>query len=401
MVPLWEAVRERLERQGRGNRGWVGLPELGPDARRTLRGLLGRPAGKTVDLAALEAALRRLEVGADLPAALAALGHPPSPDPERRRAAAAAARAAREAARSAARAWPEPWAPEWIDEVVRAGILRHKSATESVALVTDARRVLDHVERFLGGTGPGELGRTELAARLFPSSHALDAGTRLEAASTRALRRRLGDLDTRELWARAGAHLDRTSGPALTWRIPLDPATTLGALVTASTAAGLPYHVTQLALHEHPVVRDPVASTDVLVTENPRIAEAAAERRHPGAVVAANGNPSGAVLLLLQRLIEVGAHLRYHGDFDTAGLAICGRLHQIGLVPWRMAAADYLAAVEDATQDGVSLTEDPRAVPPTPWDPSLRTAFAQHRLVIHEERLLDTMLDLPDTRSTG
>lgn len=401
MVPLWEAVRERLERQGRDNRGRVVLPELGPDARRTLRSLLGRPAGKTVDLAVLEAALRKLEVGDDLPTALAAVGHPLSPEPERRRAATAAARAAREAARSAARAWHEPWAPAWIDDVVRAGILRHKTATESVALVADVRRVLDHVERFLGGTGPGEVGRTELAARLFPSSHALDTGTRREAAATRALRYRLGDLDTRELWAQAGAHLDRTSAPALTWRLPLDPTTTLGALVAASTAAGLPYHVTQLALHGHPVVRDPVASTDILVTENPRIAEAAAERRHPGAVVATNGNPSGAVLLLLQRLLEAGADLRYHGDFDTAGLAICARLHQVGLVPWRMTAADYLAAVDDAAQDDGSLAEDPRAVPPTPWDPRLQIAFTQHRLVIHEERLLDSLLDLPDTRSTG
>jgi uncharacterized protein (TIGR02679 family) len=401
MVPLWAAVRERLERRGRDNRGRLRLPELGPDARRTLRGLLGRPPGKTVDLAALEAVLQTLEVGDDLPSALAALGHPLSPEPERRRAAAAATRAAHEAARSAARAWPEPWSPVWSDEVVRAGILRHKTAAEAVFLVADVRKVLDHVDRFLGGTGPGELGRTELAARLFPSSHALDVGTRLEAASTRALRHRLGDLDTRELWARAGARLDRTSGPALTWRLPLDPATTLGALVAASTTAGLPYYVTQLALHGHPVVLGPATSTDVLVTENPRVAEAAAERRHPGAVVATNGNPSGAVLLLVQRLAEAGARLRYHGDFDTAGLAICGRLQQVGLAPWRMTAADYLAAVEGAMQDGVSLAEDPRAVPATPWDPALQAAFTQHRLVIHEERLLDTLLAPTDARSTG
>lgn len=397
MVPVWVAVRERLERQGHDSRGRVRLPELGPDARRTLRSLLCRPAGKTVDLAALEAALKDLAVGDDLAAALAALGQPVSPEPARRRAAAAAALAAREAARSAAGAWPEPWAPAWIDEVVRAGILRHRTADETVALVADVRKVVDHVDGFLGGTGPGELGRTELAARLFPSSHELDTGTRLEAAATRALRHRLGDLDTRDLWARAGARLDRTSAPALTWRLPLDPATTLGALVAASTSAGLPYHVTQLALQEHPVVHDPKASTDILVTENPRIAEAAAERRHPGAVVATNGNPSGAVLLLLQRLVEVGADLRYHGDFDAAGLAICGRLHQVGLVPWRMTAADYLAAVDGARQDGVALLHDPRPVPQTPWDPALHAAFSQHRLVIHEERLLDALLRPADT----
>jgi uncharacterized protein (TIGR02679 family) len=392
MAPVWTAVRQRLERRGRDNRGRVRLPELGPDGRRTLQGLLGKAAGKTVDLVVLESALRALYVGDDLPTALAVLGHPLSPEPERRRAAVATARAAREAARAAAGAWPEPWATMWIDEVVRVGILRQMTFSDAVALVDDVRKVLDHVERFLAGTGPGVLGRSELAARLFPSSHALDPGSRREAAATRALRHRLGDLDTRELWARAGAHLDRTSAPALTWRLPLDSATTLGALAAASSTAGLPYHVTQLALHGHAVVLGHDVSPDVLVTENPRVAEAAAERRHPGAVVAANGNPSGAVLLLLQRLIEAGARLRYHGDFDTAGLAICGRLHQVGLVPWRMTAVDYLAAVDGATQDGVALAQDHRAVPATPWDPELGVAFAQQRLVIHEERLLDTLL---------
>ena len=390
MAPVWAAVRRRLERQGVDNRGRIRLPDLAPGARLTLHGLLGRPVAKTLDLGALETALRALLVGDDLPTALAALGHPVSAEPERRRAARDASRSAHAAARAAAAAWPEEWAPSWIDDVVRAGALRRMSADEAAGLVAGVRAILDHLDRFLAGVARGEVGRVDLAARLFGSSHALDSGTRLEAAATRALRQRLGDLEPRELWARAGAHLDLTSAPALTWRLPLVAGSALGAVVAAATAVGLPYHVTQLALHGHPVVL--TSDRDVLVVENPRLVEAAAQRRLPQPVVATNGNPSGAVLLLLSRLLGAGATLRYHGDFDSAGLAICARLHDLGLVPWRMGAADYLAAADDAARTGVTLPEDHRALPATPWDPALRAAFTERRVVVHEERLLDSLL---------
>jgi uncharacterized protein (TIGR02679 family) len=390
MAPVWTAVRRRLERQGVDNRGRIRLPELAPGARLTLRSLLGRPAARTLDLGALETTLRSLQVGDDLPAALAALGHPVSAEPERRRAALDASRRARAAARELAAAWPEEWAPTWIDDVIRAGALRRMGADEAADLVTGVRAILDHLDRYLDGVAPGEVGRVDLAARLFGSSHALDPGTRLEAAATRALRLRLGDLEPRDLWARAGAHLDLTSAPALTWRLPLAPRSDLGAVAAAATAVRLPYHVTQLALRDHPVVLAP--DRDVLVVENPRLVEAAAQRRLPQPVVATNGNPSGAVMLLLSRLLGAGATLRYHGDFDTAGLAICARLHDLGLVPWRMGAADHLAAADEAAMAGVKLPEDHRTVPATPWDPALGPAFARRRVVVHEERLLDSLL---------
>lgn len=392
MTPVWTAVRRRLERTGLDSRGRIRLPELAPGARLTLRSLLGRPVGTTLDLGGLEAALRALGVGDDLPASLEVLGHPVSPEPERRRATSAAARAARTLAREEAAAWPEEWAPAWIDEVIRSGALRAMEPDQARGLVADVRQILDHVDGFLDGVVGGEIGRVDLAARLFGSSHALDAGTRLESAATRALRRRFGEMPVRDLWAQAGAHLDLTSAPALTWGLPLPAGSALGSIVVASTAAGLPYHVTQLALHQHPVELALAPGSDILVVENPRLVEAAAQRQIAQPVVATNGNPSGAVLLLLTRLLEAGARLRYHGDFDTAGLAICGRLQRLGLVPWRMGTTDYLAAVEGATADGIALPDDRRAVPETPWDPHLQKAFAAQHLVVHEERLLDSLL---------
>lgn len=174
------------------------------------------------------------------------------------------------------------------------------------------------------------------------------------------------------------------------WRLPLRGSSGLFPLTDQATELGVPVHLTQLALRRHPVAVEP--GTVILVAENPRVAEAAAQTGSPTAVVAANGNPSGAVRLLLRQLLDSGAELRYHGDFDAAGLAMCARMAALGLTPWRMGEADYLAALEEADRAGVELPLDPAAPGPTPWDPSLRDAFDHHRRVVHEERLLPELL---------
>lgn len=390
--PLWVVVRARLERTGGGAAGRVATPTLSPAGRHALVSLLGRPAGKTVDLRLLEAALVGLDVGVDLAGALAVLGHAVSPEPARRRQEQATGRAAREAARSAAADWPEPWAGEWIDEVVRAGLLRGMDEAAAVGLVADCRRVLDALDH-----QSTPLGRVELAALVLGSAHALDTGSRLEAATTRALRHGRGQESARDLWEQAGAHLDLTSGAALTWNLPVVASCGLQGMVSAATRSGLPLHLTQLALRSHPMRVAP--GSDVLLVENPRIVEAAAQSRSPLAVVAANGNPSGAVRLLVEQLVDGGAAVRYHGDFDTAGLAICARVASWGAVPWRMTAHDYRSALAAADEDGVELPTEPTTPGPTPWDPDLQSTFDRHRLVVHEERLIEALLSPPDRAS--
>ncbi|HEX6420788.1 MAG TPA: TIGR02679 domain-containing protein, partial [Acidimicrobiales bacterium] len=193
LAPVWARVRERLERHGLDNRGRLRLPPVGAKARLALEAVTGRRPGATVDLVALERGLRELGLGDDLPAALDRLGHPVSAEPGRRRAERAVARAARDAARTEAAAWPEPWATTWIDEVIRAGGLRGCDAEGAVALVRAVRAIVDHLDSATAAGGDAApVGRVELAARLFGSAHALDTGTRLEAAATRALAYRLG-----------------------------------------------------------------------------------------------------------------------------------------------------------------------------------------------------------------
>jgi len=192
--PVWEAVRQRLERRGVDNRGRVRLPDLPSTARLTLQALVGRRVGATVDLVALEQGLRALRVGDDLSGALAALGHPVSDASARRRAERRLAAAARDAAREG---WPEPWRGDWIDGLIRAGGLRGLDPGAGVELVRTVLDELDALDQLdaradAAPSRTGPVSRIDLAARLFGSAHALDTGTRVEAAATRALGHREG-----------------------------------------------------------------------------------------------------------------------------------------------------------------------------------------------------------------
>lgn len=394
LAGFWRAARDRVERRDGPARGRLAVGALAAPARLALEAVLDRPVRATVELAALEAALARLGLGDTLGDALTKLGHAPAPEAAQRRAARRAAGEAHGAARLEVQRWPEPWASEWVDGVIRAGMVRGFAAAEAVRFVGDVRRALDRLDEHAGAGAAGGVvvarSRTDLAAELFGDAHALDTGTRLEAALTRALARRHDGVARRELWEQAGAPLDLTSAPALVWNLPLEAGEGLGMLVVRAAALGLPVHLSLLALRRHPVRPRPGA--DVLVVENPRVVEAAAQRGFDGALVCGAGNPSSAVQVLVAQLLAGGATVRYHGDFDTAGLAICGRFRAAGAIPWRMGAADYDAAVADAAEAGVELPVDERRVPPTPWSPPLRVAFERHRRVVHEERLLDQLL---------
>ena len=391
---VWRAVAARLETQGLDNRGRLRAPSLRGHARLTLEGLLGRTLGATIDLALLEAALARLGVGPPLADALAQLGVPVSPQPAVRRTERQAQRDARQAARERAATWPEPWAPAWIDKVIQTGGLRGLDRQESVQLVDAVRLVLDRLDPSADALR-APVSRVELAAITLGDAHALDPGTRLEAAAGRALAHLVPEAGPRERWERAGAHADLVSGAALTWRLPIAEGHPLARLTDGATALDLPLHLTQMALRSHPAEVPP--GVTVLVAENPRVVEAAAQGRTPMPVIATNGNPSGAVRLLLDQLLACGATLRYHGDFDAAGLAMCARLAHAGLIPWKMTTADYLEAIRDADEHGVALPRDPRSSGPTPWDPELQTLFNDVRSVVHEERVLAAILeDRPD-----
>lgn len=356
--------------------------------------MLERTPTATVDLEILEDRLNGLGVGTDLAAALSALGHPPSREPEQRRSERASATAAKQAARDLVGHWPEPWATEWVDQTIRSGALRGMTVDQAVGFMGDIRRVLDVLADRQGSLA-ATVSRTDLAAELLGQSHALDRDTRLGNTLERALALRADPQDNREPWTQAGVHLDLVSAPVLTWNLPAIPSSGgaggIDRLIVESHRLSVPLQLNRYTLERHPVTVE--EGSEILVVENPRVVEAAAQRNSTKAVIATNGNPSTAVRTLANQLLECGATLRYHGDFDAAGLGICARMHSLGMMPWRMDATDYLAAIEAAESSGVALPTDTTGPPVTPWDPVLKSVFAERRLVVHEERLLEQLLD--------
>ncbi|MDE0269280.1 MAG: TIGR02679 family protein [Acidimicrobiaceae bacterium] len=420
LTPVWRVAREKLDRWGSDRRGTVACPALDPGSVLTLQSLLGRKPTKRLDLTELEAALTTRRIGDNLCSALTRLGCPPSQDAARRRTKRARSEAARATLQEAISSWDEPWATAWSDNIVRAGLLKNADSDAVKVLVTDVRRLLDRLDRLeLQG-----ISRTELAASLYGSAHALDRGTKRATAVRHALRHKMlapptGDSPTereeqqrdvdsygcevdavplvdtprteRELWETAGILSDRVSAPVLTWAIPASGSSALAKQIRTALQGMLPVHLNLMSLLKYPVTVP--QGTAVLVVENPRMVEAAAERNLPSCVVSSNGNPTTAVTTLLRQLQDSGASLWYHGDFDAAGIAICRRMHELGCIPWKMSARDYEHAIHLAEKADVQLETDQSDCSPTPWDPALREIFEHRRLVVHEEFVLNMVLN--------
>lgn len=130
------------------------------------------------------------------------------------------------------------------------------------------------------------------------------------------------------------------------------------------------------------------ADAVIYVCENPTVVEimaarwAAADRALDTPVlVCTSGQPSTAVVELLLRLTQSGAAVRYHGDFDWAGLRIARALAaRVPWTPWRFDSEDYMKAADEAMS--LRLTGTPAE---SPWDPALAVIMAERGLAIEEE----------------
>jgi uncharacterized protein (TIGR02679 family) len=152
--------------------------------------------------------------------------------------------------------------------------------------------------------------------------------------------------------------------------------------------------VTHLSLHE---LRGAAAGTvlaaagqQVHACANPQVLQAAARAGCRGPLACFSGNPASAGWLLLQGLLEAGADVRYHGDFDWQGMAIAGRVMAAGAAPWRLSAADYDDAIATLQAESrLALTGSPVA---TPWDIALAARMREVGLALHEASLLPALL---------
>ncbi|HEU4675829.1 MAG TPA: TIGR02679 family protein [Motilibacteraceae bacterium] len=407
--PLWEAVRTRLERNGVRPEGTLLVPELDRAARHAVAGLIGRPVTTDrvrLDLAGLDEALRQRSGVGGLVAVLEALG-----GPVRNRVAERSARAAdREAPFDVVRSWlaahPElgaaAWVEPWLAGLRQAGLV---ARTDSDAASEAMRRALDVLVRLIGDERV-PTARTELAALATGDAHALDDGT---LACTLVLRALAVDADQpvpsrlserRLLWERYGVSADAVSSTCLVLGLQAVGDSALAQRLRAAAQTGDPLHITgwDLRRGDQPDAVVVPPATGVLVCENPRVLEAVAERFGGEVpVVCTAGVPGLVTLQVLRSLAACGARLRYHGDLDWAGLSIANRLvAQVGVQPWRMAAADYRAA---ARPDGPVL--EGRRVEAS-WDRALAEAMDRGGVAVHEEAVLpDLLAELGPDLSAG
>lgn len=292
----------------------------------------------------------------------------------------------------AEREWAQPWV-QWLHQYGRVAeeeldvVLRHAAGALSAMVLDPA-----------AGEPESFTSRADLASRVG-RAHELDSGTTLSRVVLRAAALAHGidppanERDRRALWERCGVALDEVSATVLCWALPLTGDDEWSRMVLRRGELGLPTHLTHRDLAAAP--GNLVApGTVVAVCENPRVLEAAAQEeiRHP--VVCVSGQPTTVALSLLSRLRADGAALRYHGDFDWAGVSIARQLwsaHEVGL--WRMSAADYREAVNLAAADRLDLPQLVGSPVETPWDPDLAELMSTASRAVEEEIVLPTLLN--------
>ena len=360
LLPVWQRLRAPLERGVRTTR----LTTLDRATRHALSGVLGRPLVGDVPLVLAEmSALLKDRAGLTLEQVVVAVTGPLRD------------RVGEKALRAAPLEVLAAVDPGWSEDVRRSGLLTRVPDAEVVARQAVAVRALLPAS-------PARL-RTELAVAVTGDAHALDEGRALAAVVLRALAggAPLATPDLRrKTWKEFGVLADTVSTSVLTLGLrPLASGAREQSLRDAADR-GDPVHLTPWDLRRLDVA---LGAGRVLVVENPSVLESFAVR-HGGrfAVVCTAGWPAAVALELLDRL---GVPLDYHGDFDWRGVEICNWLiERRGVQPWRMSAADYLAAA-----GGGPLTGREAA---TPWDPALAAAMLERGLAVHEEQVVDVLL---------
>jgi uncharacterized protein (TIGR02679 family) len=427
---LVERVRSRiLGAQGEPLTGVVRLDRPSEEQRAAAVRLVGRPrrpgAALRVYLADVEQILRRGPWPAGLSDAVQTLTGPLVDHREERTRVAAEWNRAGEGMDPAIRRFPSLGA--WWETFCADGGLKRAARAEAVRTsrapspAVAAELVLgvgDVLDALPASAEPLAV----LARRVAGDAHALDTSRplgRLAAAAVGAAFQlpetgpatRFG-ASVRDSWAAAGVVLSSVASTVLCLGVPglregAGASPVAGATATALEAmreARTPMLLTLDQVRSGGVSALP-ETTVLYVCENPTVVEVVAERWARSAtptsygdgpvLVCTSGQPSTAVVALLERLTGLGADCRYHGDFDWAGLRIARSLsNHIPWIPWRYTSADYRAAVQHKAPS-LSLAGRPAE---SPWDPTLTVVMAECGLAIEEEAVAGLLAEdlLPD-----
>jgi uncharacterized protein (TIGR02679 family) len=266
-----------------------------------------------------------------------------------------------------------------------------------------AARLCRNVDIVLNALPARGMTRAQLAAKTLGDAHALDNGRPAAALILAVWRAKAapkpnpdeedplnvenesGDERIRDVWAKAGVLVNELARPALFLNLSMKgrPA--------PPNAAGEPTYTSLRFLLRSSPCWD-VNGLDVYVCENANLLAIAADQcgNKCAPMVCTDGMPAAAQRVLLQQLTAAGGRLRYHGDFDWAGVRIGNyMMREYGARPWRFHAADYLAAVAQAPRPGLALSGPETSAS---WDGALTVAMQEHQLSIAEESLSDLLL---------
>ncbi|GAA1626726.1 TIGR02679 family protein [Georgenia ruanii] len=421
MAWLVARVRARILTAGdEPLRGVVQLNDPTDGQRAAVVRLVGRPkrAGSALrlDLAVVEEVLRRGPWPAGLADAVETLSGPVVDRAAERAREAAAWDAARDGLAPVLDRFPglAEWWESWCATggLKRAAGAEHaRSAAASIPEVAAdlVRRVVAVVEVLPATAQPLAI----LARKVVGDAHGLDASRplgRLAAAVVRAAflpGAADGEWSTRDVWAAAGVVMSNVASTALCLGVPgVDPVDTDGGDEKSRTATAAALEAMLAARMPVVLTLDQVRSGGVRtlprgivihVCENPTVVEVVAERWARAAdlsggvgpvLVCTSGQPSTAVIELLRTLAADGAEVRYHGDFDWAGLRIAWSLRtHVAWVPWRYTTADYREAVQNG-RPALRLKGSPAQCP---WDPELTAAMTECGLAVEEEAVANLL----------
>lgn len=386
-------LRDRYERQG-AMPATITLRQPTLAQRELVDRILGRAptrsgASLVVSVARLEEILREAELCERLVDALVVLDGPLHD----RRAEAETEARAWEAAQTAiaSRVQGRSWLDSWLRGLVGSGVWRRAANGDPERAQSLANDALEIIDRFpLPGTA-----LPELAARHYGDAHALDKGRDLGLLVIRAAAAYSGmqdwqkSEDRRECWASVGVLCDELSTPVLTLNLGGQGDGLSDRVLRAHRDIGEACSLSLRQLLRHPPGFGHLAGRKVFVCENPTVVAVAVERLGVDCapLVCTGGQARTSTRVLLRALARVGASLMVQADFDIAGIHIASKsLAFEGAQPWRMSAQEYRSA-----KPGPSLRH--ARVPETLWDEQLARCMEQRGVAVHEEAILDRLLD--------
>ncbi|ACY15329.1 TIGR02679 family protein [Haliangium ochraceum] len=397
---LFAAMRQRLEEAGeRAQR--TKLRDLDERERQALADLLGmaRVPGEAVvvDVARLDSVLRNSRLAASLVEVVEALGGPLVDRPAQRRAQSEARAALWHQAAAHTSVQSRPELADWLNDLRGQGLLARaaqRSALSQQELLAQALAVVARLP------ADGML-LAVLAAETTGDAHALDLGRPLSSLVVRAAQYLAGwpappksAAARRRLWSEVGVLCDPLSAQVLVLGLRPGGDCALARHLREWAELGEPRRLTLRELNGCRLRLE--VSEEVFVCENPGVVAAAADAlgQRCAPLVCTEGLPSTAAVALLRQLCAGGARVRFHADFDWAGIRI-GNLLVEGFraTPWQFDVASYRAAC-DLLADGIPLRG------PTVeslWDARLTVEMDTRRRAIFEEQVLETLItDLQD-----